>query len=157
MYKNRFRGFTLIELLVVIAIIGVLSAVVLASLNTARNKGNDAAIQSDMATIQTQAEIYYGGAGVNTYGNQGWVSGAATACNAVAPNMFLDSTIVKALAGADAVNGAGNVACFANLTGYFVAAALTSGTSYWCVDHTGTGKMVNAALPTAIPAGNVCP
>ena len=55
MYINRSRGFTLIELLVVIAIIGVLSAVVLASLNTARNKGNDAAIQSDMATIQTQA------------------------------------------------------------------------------------------------------
>ena len=63
MYINRSRGFTLIELLVVIAIIGVLSAVVLASLNTAPQWGNDAAIQSDMATIQTQAEIYYGGAG----------------------------------------------------------------------------------------------
>ncbi|PIS43439.1 pilus assembly protein, partial [Candidatus Kaiserbacteria bacterium CG08_land_8_20_14_0_20_50_21] len=35
MYQNRSRGFTLIELLVVIAIIGILSAVVLASLNTA--------------------------------------------------------------------------------------------------------------------------
>ncbi len=47
------KGFTLIELLVVIAIIGVLSAVVLASLNTARDKGKDASIQSDIGNIRT--------------------------------------------------------------------------------------------------------
>ena len=52
------KGFTLIELLVVIAIIGILSSVVLASLTTARTKGQDAAVQSQMASMRSQAELY---------------------------------------------------------------------------------------------------
>jgi prepilin-type N-terminal cleavage/methylation domain-containing protein len=53
------RGFTLIELLVVIAIIGILSSIVLASLNSARQKGRDARRISDIKQLQLALELYY--------------------------------------------------------------------------------------------------
>lgn len=56
---TRTRGFTLIELLVVIAIIGILSSVVLASLNGARKKGRDARRISDLKQIQLALEMFY--------------------------------------------------------------------------------------------------
>ena len=55
---KRNKGFTLIELLVVIAIIGILSSVVLASLNSARKKSRDARRISDLKQIQLALEMY---------------------------------------------------------------------------------------------------
>ncbi len=52
-------GFTLIELLVVIAIIGILSSIVLASLNSARKKGRDARRIADVKQLQLALELYY--------------------------------------------------------------------------------------------------
>jgi prepilin-type N-terminal cleavage/methylation domain-containing protein len=53
------KGFTLIELLVVIAIIGILSAVVVVSINSARDKSKAAFIKSSLKSLYSQAEIFY--------------------------------------------------------------------------------------------------
>ncbi|RJR14060.1 type II secretion system protein [Candidatus Parcubacteria bacterium] len=65
MYKviERARGFTLIELLVVVAIIGILSSVVLASLNSARQKGRDTRRISDIKQLQLALELSYDAVG----------------------------------------------------------------------------------------------
>ena len=59
MYSTNNKGFTLIELLVVIAIIGILSSVVLASLNSARQKSRDARRIADIKQIQLALELYF--------------------------------------------------------------------------------------------------
>lgn len=59
--RKRNKGFTLIELLVVIAIIGILASIVLASLNSARQKSRDARRIADVKQIQLALELYFDG------------------------------------------------------------------------------------------------
>lgn len=70
------KGFTLIELLVVIAIIGILASVVLASLNSARTKGQEVSIKSNLRNMIAAAELSY-----DTVGNYSAV------CTSVQPMM----------------------------------------------------------------------
>ncbi|KKR42966.1 MAG: hypothetical protein UU10_C0005G0018 [Parcubacteria group bacterium GW2011_GWF1_40_6] len=51
MMKIKQKGFTLIELLVVVAIIGLLSSIVLTSVNSARKKARDARTLEDVRQI----------------------------------------------------------------------------------------------------------
>lgn len=56
---NKMRGFTLTELLVVIAVIAILSAVILASLNSTRTKGENAATVQQVEEYITALELTY--------------------------------------------------------------------------------------------------
>ena len=62
-YSRTNKGFTLIELLVVIAIIGILSSVVLASLNSARVKARDARRMADLHSLELAIMLYYDATG----------------------------------------------------------------------------------------------
>jgi prepilin-type N-terminal cleavage/methylation domain-containing protein len=167
MYSSHSRGFTLIEILVVVAIIGILSAVVLASLTIARNKGLDAAIQADLSTVQTQAELYAAGVGANTYGSARSLAGCPTSSGG-GSMFYSDANIKAAIVAADqAAGGTGvqpttKVYCGVNgaQSAYAVQATLVNGitsggTTYmvWCIDSIGNAKP-EVSLSTG---ASVCP
>ena len=147
-YKKR--GFTLIELLVVIAIIGILASVVLASLNSARSKGADAAIKSNFSQIRTESILFF-----DTNGYYGF-STAAYYTTCIQGGTF---PLIAATRYLDSVQNQGvTPLCNGTVrdTQWLISAPLKSvaGQS-WCVDSTGQSKQSTTASITTTTY--VCP
>ncbi|MDB4992283.1 MAG: gspG [Parcubacteria group bacterium] len=138
------RAFTLIELLVVIAIIGLLSSVVLASLNSARSKARDARRISDLHQIQTALETYYDKVGsYPPYGTTFVTDDLTVLVPNYIPAFPRDPSVQTALGGTDyRYSSAGGTA------GYAILAFLEK-TRTWCQISSGTDApgLNWAALP----------
>jgi type IV pilus assembly protein PilA len=139
--KKYNKGFTLIELLVVIAIIGILSSVVLSSLNSAREKGKNAAAKSELASVRSQANLYYDD------NNQSYGVDSDTLCSSAGLNMFnsTEPNNVTTLVTAAETRIGTNAVCANSSSAYVVAITLIGGEN-WCVDSTGYSGTTTLAL-----------
>lgn len=132
--NKKAQGFTLIELLVVIAIIGMLTAIVSFSLTTARNKGKDGSIKSQLNQIRAQASLY-ADSNSNNY-----------------TNLFSDTKVLALFTAAERTSGGTGIKS-ANTNSWAAAIPLPYETGYWCTDITSfagritvTTNVSNAAI-----------
>ena len=133
MKKNK--GFTLIELLVVIAIIGLLSTIVLVSLNSARNKAKDTRIKADLAQVRSLAEL-------NADTSNTYVLAVPYSTQYATLTADINAQVPQ------------TVVYNATATAYGASAQLTGTGAFWCVDSTGVSKAEGATLGVGV---TVCP
>lgn len=138
--KRSSSGFTLIELLVVIAIIGILSSIVMASLNSARAKGGNASVKSNLSGIRSQSEIFY------SDNNQDYT------------NLCSNQSVIDAINSALTAGGdTGTVAtrCNSDSTSWAVNVMLKEpdgSNPWWCVDNSGAAR----SEPDELAGATIC-
>ena len=158
---NLKKGFTLIELLVVVAIIGLLAAVIMVALSSARNKGGDAAVKANLDIIRSQAELFYSDNAESYLPPGGTIRTPAncTVYGAAPINIFnYDKVIADAIAEAR-LRGGGATSCANSSSTWAVAVELKSSNppsnrATWCVDSSGRSKqygLTSAAISNTSP------
>ena len=140
------------------AIIGILASVVLASLNTARSKGSDAAIKASLTNARAQAELFYDPTGTYDAVCTAGTNNISPMIDGAAKRLSSSNTV-----GADAVafsynasGGAGSAVCHDAAGGWAAIVSLkgpTTASAGWCVDSTGAAKESTSLAASAI----VCP
>lgn len=146
--KTR-KAFTLIELLIVIAIIGILSAVVYVSLNSAKKKAQDARAKNDIASMSTALEVVKVDRDLisigwstlvdnTTLGNDSninrWTDGGATAGSPTGSGTRLLRSLPQ--------NALGTYSIKIGATGNYAIIGYLNGGNWWC-NTNGTGREIN--------------
>ena len=133
---KKEKGFTIIELLVVVAIIAVLAAIVLVNVTQYINKGKDAAIKGNMATILTNMAVHYD--------DNGDYSTFEASSGFTVPQAAITSAGKVVLVGLKTNTNDQICAC---------STLFDTTNNTYCVDYTGYKKQTNTACGTRCADG----
>lgn len=123
----------------VITIIGLLSAVVMGSLQINREKAANAAIKQNLTTLRSEVELFYTNSTTSSYVN---------VCD--------DAKILRIRTAVNSASGL-TMACYSNANTWAASSALKrpeGANNYWCVDGGGASRGHASPLGANI---TVCP